>query len=67
MKNEKKYAEQIRAQYEEKTQTDIRKLRRLHTKAKRPAAIISYILGITGALVLGIGMCFAMNVIESGN
>lgn len=66
MKNEKIYAGRIREQYEEKSESNIYKLRRLHAKVKRPAATIAYILGTLGALVLGIGMCFAMNVLEAG-
>lgn len=64
--DEKKQIERIRAQYSEHTETDLEKLKSLDKKAKLPANIFAYVFGIIGALVLGTGMCFAMEVIGTG-
>lgn len=59
--------QKIRSQYTEKEHTEIDSLKELDVKVKRPANVFAYIFGIIGALVLGAGMSFAMNVIEPGN
>lgn len=46
-----------------KEQPKLDELRNLDKKVKRPSTIFSYIYGVIGALVLGIGMCLAMEVI----
>ena len=60
---QKRYVEQIRGAYEEKPQTTFDELVALDKKAKRPALIFALAFGIFAALVLGTGMCLAMEVI----
>lgn len=65
--NDQKFiAQRIRTQYMEKESTEIDALRALDIKVKRPANVFACIFGIIGALILGIGMCFAMDAIEAG-
>lgn len=60
-KNDQQFAAQkIRAQYVEKQSSELDELRALDTKVKRPAIVFSYVFGILGAIVLGIGMSLAM-------
>ena len=63
MNTDKIYAESIANQYAPKDTSKVVALRKLDARAKRPAAIFTYTFGIAAALVLGIGMCFAMKVI----
>ena len=66
-KNDKAFiAQKIRTQYMEKESSELHALRKLDGKVKRPASVFAYVFGAIGALVMGTGMCFAMNVIESG-
>ena len=66
-KNDKAFiAQKIRTQYMEKESSEFHALRKLDGKVKRPASVFAYVFGAIGALVMGTGMCFAMNVIESG-
>ena len=60
---EKKEIEKMRSAYAEKETTPLEELKRKDRAARRPAAVFAYIFGITGALVLGVGMCLAMRVI----
>ncbi len=62
---EKNYARHIRAQYQPKTQTKADTLRALDRKVNLPALVFAYVFGSIGALVLGFGMCLAMNVLPS--
>ncbi|MDE6188761.1 MAG: dihydropteridine reductase [Clostridia bacterium] len=50
-------------QYTEKKRTKFDELKSLDRKVKLPANVFAYIFGTLGALVLGVGMCFAMKVI----
>ena len=43
----------------------LEQLKALDGAVRRPAAIFAYTFGILGALVLGVGMCLAMEVIGS--
>lgn len=52
--------EKIRNKYIQKDETKIEKLIRLDRKAERPGKIMSIVLGIVGALIMGIGMCCTM-------
>lgn len=66
-KNDKEFlVQKIRSEYTEKENTQIDELKALDAKVKRPAIRFAYIFGIIGSLVLGTGMTFTMNVIESG-
>ncbi|MBQ8293653.1 MAG: dihydropteridine reductase [Bacilli bacterium] len=49
--------------YGEKTPSKLDELKALDKKAKRGANVFAYIFGIVGSLVLGFGMCVAMEVI----
>lgn len=57
--------EQIRQEYMEKKPTKLDELKALDRKVKVPAEIFAYTFGSVGALVLGTGMCLAMEVIGS--
>ena len=63
MTNEERIAEKIRNQYEAREITEIDRLKELDKSVKRPVKVFSYAFGTVGSLVLGTGMCLAMNVI----
>ena len=67
MNNEMQYAEKIRKEYAAKTaeENKLETLHKLDAAARRPAEIFAYTFGAVGALVLGLGMCLAMEVIGS--
>lgn len=65
MKNQMTEIEKIRASYTEKPNTKLDELKALDKKVKRPAQIFAYVYGSVSALVLGSGMCLAMQVIGS--
>ena len=58
--------EKIRESYTEKQPTKLDELKALDRKVKRPAEIFAYTLGTIASLVLGTGMCLAMQVIGAG-
>ena len=66
MNTDKIIAESIAKDYAPKESSKIVALKKLDNKAKLPATIFTYSLGIISALVLGVGMCLAMQVIGSG-
>ena len=66
MNTDKIYAESIAKEYAPKENTKIIALRKLDKKAKMPATIFTYTFGIISSLVLGTGMCLAMQVLSSG-
>ena len=66
MNTDKLYAESIAKEYAPKDSSKIVALRKLDKKAKMPATIFTYIFGILSSLVLGTGMCFAMQILGSG-
>ena len=66
MNTDKIYAESIAKEYAPKDSSKIIALRKLDRKAKMPATIFTYTLGIISALVFGTGMCLGMQVIGSG-
>ncbi len=63
MNTDKLYAESIAKEYAPKDKSKIIALRKLDAKAKLPATVFTYTLGILSALVFGTGMCLAMQVI----
>lgn len=67
MEQEKQYAQQVRAEYAPGSEEEGKReqLKKLDRAARRPAEIFAYTFGIVGALVLGVGMCLAMEVIGS--
>lgn len=63
--NDKKVVEKIRSSYstDSKQHTKLNELKALDKKVKIPARVFAYIFGTIGALILGVGMCLAMEVI----
>ena len=66
MNTDKIYAEQLANEYAPKDTSKVIALRKLDKKAKLPATVFTYTLGIIAALVFGTGMCLAMGQIGSG-
>lgn len=66
MNMDKIYAESIAKEYAPKNNSKIVALKKLDSKAKRPAEIFAYTFGIVSSLVAGTGMSLAMQVIGSG-
>ena len=66
MNTDKIYAEQLANEYAPKDTSKVVALRKLDAKAKRPANIVTYTLGVVAALIFGVGMCLAMGQIGSG-
>ena len=66
MNTDKIYAESIAKEYAPKDSSKILALRKLDRKAKLPANIFTFTFGTFSSLVLGTGMCLAMQVIGSG-
>ena len=62
-KNEKRYLEKLISNYKENEITKIDELKALDKRVKNPVRIFAYIFGSISALVLGFGMCVAMEVI----
>ena len=67
MNTDKIYAEQLANEYAPKDTAKVTALRKLDAKAKRPASIFTYTLGVISALIFGTGMCLAMGQIGSGS
>ena len=53
----------IRARYEAKETTKLDELKALDKRVNNPAHVFAYVFGTVGALVLGVGMCLAMQII----
>lgn len=66
MNTDKIIAESIAKEYSPKESSKLVALKKLDNKAKLPATIFTYSCGIVSALVFGMGMCLAMQVIGSG-
>lgn len=62
---ERKYAQKMRETYAPKSaqESKFERLRQLDRAARRPANVFTWTFGIIGTLVLGVGMCLAMEVI----
>lgn len=67
MNTDKMYAEQLANEYAPKDASKVVALRKLDAKAKMPATIAVYTIGIVAALVMGMGMCLSMKVIGDGS
>lgn len=63
MNTDKIYAESIAKEYAPRDNSKIVALRKLDAKAKLPATVFTYTLGILSTLVAGLGMCLSMQVI----
>ena len=66
MNTDKIYAEQLANEYAPKDTSAVVALRKLDARAKFPAHIVTYTLGVAAALLFGTGMCLAMGQIGSG-
>ena len=66
MNTNKIYAEHIANEYSAKKESNVKDLEKLDKKAKLPANIFVYTNGILMSLILGLGMCLSMGVIENG-
>ena len=58
--------EQLANEYAPKDTSKVVALRKLDTRAKLPATVFTYSVGVISALVFGTGMCLAMGQIGSG-
>lgn len=67
MNTDKIYAESLAEEYAPKDTSKVVALRKLDARAKLPATIFTYSLGIAAALVAGVGMCLSMKVIGDGS
>ena len=63
MNTDKIIAESIAKEYAPKDNSKIVALKKLDHKAKMPAIVTAYTMGIISSLVVGTGMCLAMQVI----
>ena len=63
MNTDKIIAEKIASEYAPKETNKLVALKKLDRKARQNAEIFAYTFGIISSLVLGTGMCLAMNVI----
>lgn len=66
MNTDKIYAEQLANEYAPKDTSKVVALRKLDAKAKLPATVFTYTLGVIASLILGVGMFLSMKVIGSG-
>ena len=66
MNTDKTYAEKVAAEYAPKETSKVIALKKLDRKAKMGANIFGYTFGIIMTLLFGIGMCFSLKVIGSG-
>ena len=66
MNTDKIIAESIAKDYAPKDNSKIVALKKLDNRAKFPAIIFAYSFGIVSSLVVGTGMCLAMQVIGNG-
>ncbi len=67
MNTDKTYAEKIASEYAPKETRKVVALKKLDSRAKRPANIFAYSFGIVMSLLLGVGMCLSMKVIGNGS
>ena len=66
MNTDKIIAESIAKEYAPRHNSNLVALKKLDNRAKLPAIIFAYSFGIISSLVVGIGMCLAMQVLGSG-
>lgn len=62
----KQYANKLIKQYGSQEKTDLERLKELDKMVKRPAIIFGYVFGSISTLILGFGMCVAMEEILKG-
>lgn len=66
MSEKERIVQQIKEGYEPKNKTKYDELIALNRKVELPAYIFAYGFGIIASLILGLGMCLAMQVIGTG-
>ena len=66
MQENEKIVKEIKAFYTEKEVTKTDELIKLNNRVSLPAYIFAYSFGVVASLILGLGMCLAMQVIGSG-
>lgn len=66
MSEKERIIKEIKSSYEPKEKTKYDELIKLNKKVELPAYIFAYAFGIVASLILGLGMCLAMQVIGSG-
>lgn len=57
---EQEEIQKIRAKYLPKEENKMERLRRLDASATKPGSIAAWVVGILGALLMGVGMCCTM-------
>ena len=67
MNTDKADAEKVALEYAAKETSKVVALKKLDRKAKMGAQIFGYSFGIAMTLLLGVGMCFSLQVIGSGD
>ena len=67
MDTDRAYAEKIAGEYAPKETRKVIALKKLDSRAKRPAKVFAYVFGIAMTLLLGIGMCLSMNILGDGS
>ena len=67
MNTNKIYAEHLANEYAPKDDSKVIARRKLDARAKLPATVFTYSVGILSALIAGVGMCLSMNVIGNGS
>lgn len=63
---EQQYLEKIIERYQTKEEGKLEELKKLDKKVKKPTVIFAYVFGSISTLILGFGMCVAMEVILPG-
>lgn len=66
MSEKEKIVKHIKEGYEPKTKTKYDELIALNKRVELPAYFFAYTFGIIASLILGLGMCLAMQVIGTG-
>ena len=61
-----KEVEKIRSKYTPREENDYEKLKKLDRRVESAGIVESLCLGIIGALVFGVGMCFFLDVFAGG-
>ena len=67
MDTDKAYAEKIASEYAPKETRKVVALKKLDSRAKRPANLFAYTFGTVMTLVFGAGMCLSLKVIGDGS
>lgn len=67
MSTDRIYAEHFANEYAPKDDFKVIAHRKLDARAKLPATVFTYSVGILSALIAGVGMCLPMSVIGSGS